>query len=308
VFEAEQGGQYFLKLYGDSARPTFVASSLEFYLPLAHQLHTRGILPNIAHPVPTVDGRFFVPWGRNTLILFDFIEGPVVGHGRVIGEVLAKLAHMVGRLHRSGVQIQLARPLIESFDIVFEAELTKALQGLPGIPSDDRWGRVGLRDLLLPQRARLFRYLDRLRELQARVRAKGRPTVVCHTDLHGENLMRDSEGNLYILDWENAMIAPPEHDLFFFAGYDSFWDVFLPRYERETGPIHLDHDTLGFYYYRRGLEDLSCWLVRILEGSGSEEQDRSDLAEIAECVEGLYLVEGMLAGIKEKERQHRGAR
>jgi thiamine kinase-like enzyme len=45
---------------------------------------------------------------------------------------------------------------------------------------------------------------------------------VCHTDLHGENLMVDDRGNLYILDWETAMIAPPEHDLFFFAGYDSF--------------------------------------------------------------------------------------
>lgn len=306
ALEGTSGERYFVKVYGDWAPPTFVASSLEFYLPLTHELHARGILPNIAHPIPTLGGRFCTSFGGFLLILFDFIDGTVVGHGNVTGEVLASLARMVGKLHRSAVQIELPRPLVERFDIVFDAELSRVLRELPQIAPDGRTAKRDLRDLLLRKRDQVWRYLGRLRELQARVKTADRPMVVCHTDLHGENLMMDEEGTLYILDWENAMVAPPEHDLFFFAGHDSFWEVFLPHYEREFGPARLDLDMLGFYYYRRGLEDISCWLARILDGRGSEAQDQSDLKETAECLKGLSLVEGTLAEIE--QRQHSRSR
>jgi len=118
--------------------------------------------------------------------------------------------------------------------------------------------------------------------------------VVCHTDLHGGNLLVDSRGNLYILDWEGAMLAPPEQDLFFFAGQDTFWDLFWPNYQREFGPARLDVDMLAFYYYRRGLEDLADWLPRILYAGQGDEKDRETLYWTAETLKDLAHVETKL--------------
>jgi hypothetical protein len=58
-----------------------------------------------------------------------------------------------------------------------------------------------------------------------------------------------------------ALIAPPEHDLFAFAGDDRFVSLFLPNYERELGPVSLDSNVFGFYFYRRNPEDLTHWTV-----------------------------------------------
>ena len=188
--------------------------------------------------------------------------------------------------------------------IPFEGELVKNLAMLEGVTSADTLGRQGLRRLLWPRRHEILRLLDRLRELQALVQAKDKEMVLCHTDLHGGNLMLGDEGLLYILDWEGAMLAPPEHDLFFFAWDERFWDLFLPRYEqtlslRAFRPVCLDSATFGFYYYRRNLEDLAEWIVRILYENNGEEQDREDLQGITEdCISGWPYLERTIADIE----------
>jgi len=305
VVECINGERYFLKLHDVSVQSSFAASSFDFYLPLTYELHARGILSNIPHPIATQDGRLSTRFGEYLLVLYNLIEGKVVGHDGLTDEVLAKLAVLLGSLHRSTPEINVPSPLVERFDVVFEAELVKALDVLTSIASGDRRGKRHLRDSLLPRKEEVLDHLRRLKELQTRAITANKQMVVCHTDLHGENLMVDDRGNLYILDWENAMIAPPEHDLFFFAGYDGFWELFLPSYEREFGPVSLNSDVFGFYYYRRGLEDLTDWIVRILRGDGNEMQDQADLEEIVGCLTGLSLVEKTVAEIREKRARNK---
>jgi hypothetical protein len=113
---------------------------------------------------------------------------------------------------------------------------------------------------------------------------------------------------LYLLDWEGALLAPPEHDLFFFAWDDRFWEIVLPRYERAFQPVCLDGATFGFYFYRRNLEDLAEWVRRILYEGNGEAQDRADLQGIAEdCISGWPYLEKTIAGIEAKLSQRRTA-
>lgn len=292
VADCAGGGRYFLKLCGDSDQTPTIASDLDFYLPLTWQLCSKQILPHVACPVRTRAGRFTARLDNHLLILFDFIEGKTVGFGRLSDEILVKLAGLLGTLHKSASKIEVEQPLYERFDIAFENDLLNGLYVLAGITSGDRKGKQELRKLLLPRKDEILGYLHRLKELQALAKGAGKEMVVCHTDLHGENLMMDDQGNLYILDWEGAMIAPPEHDLFFFAWDDRFWDLFLPNYEREFGPTSLDSNLFGFYYYRRNLEDLTAWVVRILYYNTSEEQDKADLRGIVEdCISGRPYLE-----------------
>jgi spectinomycin phosphotransferase len=301
VVECTDGERYFLKLTSDSGLVPYAASDRDFYLSLTYQLCTKQILPHIACPVRAQDGRFSIDWEDHLLILFHFIEGDVVGFDRISGDVLRELVRLIGVLHRSKPHVDVEKPLVERFDITFEDNLMDGLGTLATITPSDRRGRWELRELLLPQEDELLSHLDRLRELQALARASDREMVVCHTDLHGGNLMVDEQGELYIIDWEGAMIAPPEQDLFFFAGYDTFWDDLLPIYEGENGPVDLDSDVFGFYTYRRNLEDLMDYVVRILDYSTDDEQDRQDLKEMNEtCIAGWSHLEATIKQIDEK--------
>jgi len=281
------GRRLFLKFYEQERQARFYARDLAFYLSLSDQLVQEQLLPAVAHPVPTQDQRFAVSFDDHLLILFDWIEGQTVGFGPLSDEVLAKAAVAVGTLHKSTPQIGWPNPPREEFDLPFQEALLNNLDALETITSADSAGKQGLQDLLLPRKDEVQRLLVRLEELQARVRGTYHAMVVCHTDLHGGNMILDDQGVLHLVDWEGAVLAPPEHDLHFFEWDPRFESLFLPHYERAFRPIHLDGDTLGFYYCRRNLEDLAEWVVRILYENNGDEQDREDLAGIIEdCISG----------------------
>ena len=85
----------------DESNPKpLVAGSRDFYLPLTYQLYTEGLLPQIPCPVKTADGRFYIR-SSHLAIVFRFMEGEEVGFGVLPNDVLAELATLVGRLHRS---------------------------------------------------------------------------------------------------------------------------------------------------------------------------------------------------------------
>jgi spectinomycin phosphotransferase len=152
-------------------------------------------------------------------------------------------------------------------------------------------GAQDLQDLLLAQGAHILAYLKRLEVLGATARESSRTSVVCHTDLHGGNLMVDDAGKLYIVDWENAILAPPEHDLFMFAGDERFRTIFVPSYEAGLARMKLDAGLLSFYTYRRVLEDLTAYFARIWQGDGGAMRDQADLEEIREYLTILPHVE-----------------
>lgn len=241
--EIAVGQSYLLKLYDESMPAPLLATSRNFYLPLSHELCTRGLLPHIACPVRARDGRFSVRAGSYLLILFHFIEGEPVGFRDLPDEILVKLAGLVGRLHRSTGALDLVNPLVEGFQIAFEDALPAGLEVLANPGPNEHAGWRGFQELLLPRRSEILGYLDRLKELQAK---------------------------------------------------DTFWDRFWPHYEREFGPAQLDADTLGFYYYRRGLEDLAEWIQRLLYSHQGGEQDRSALHWAAETVASLSNAEAKL--------------
>jgi len=298
--ETREGKRYFLKLHDEANYMGIAVTSRPFYLPLMDQLHAKGILPHIPHPVATKTGALSLGIDAHELVVTNYIDADLVGFGELSEPILAQLAELVGILHRSCSQLEFEHPLIEQFEFAFKAELIDSFERVAAITSKDRIGKQLLRQTFLPYTKEVQNALQYFQALQEQVRTTQKPKVICHTDLHGGNLMTDQQGNLYILDWENAMIAPPEHDLFFFAGAKNFWDVFWPRYSSRYEAASIDCDILTFYFYRRVLEDIAGFVLRILQGEGSEERDRADIDWLKGNFEELGQIDDTVAKIRER--------
>jgi Ser/Thr protein kinase RdoA (MazF antagonist) len=305
VAETRAGERYFLKLHDPTDILEMAASSRAFYLPLIHQLYTRGILRRIPHPLPTLKGDYSIRIAEVELVITNFIPGEVIGFGTLPESVLSELARRVGILHGCLDQLAFEHPFVERFEIIPEDELLVMFSEAASIPPEDSPGRSGLREMLLPEKRAVLTALERLQALQGYAEASDRVKVICHTDLHGANLILDDLGELYILDWENAMIAPPEHDMIFFAGEPNFWETFWPNYSRKFPHASLDLEMLRFYFHRRAFEDILGLAQRILQGEGSQERDLSDLGYLRDNLEGLGSIETTLSKLQ-REAAHRG--
>ncbi|MBD3181906.1 phosphotransferase [Candidatus Poribacteria bacterium] len=306
IADSNDNKRYFLKYFGDSRLARISAERLDHYLFLTWQLHNKNILPNVPYPIKNISGSFRTDFENQPLVMFNYIQGEVIGFEDPLSDIVIKeLGTIIGKLHKSTPELDIQGIKAEDYGIPFEPEMLNGFKAMESITSGDSRGKQQLRDMLLPRRDEVIGYLKRLKELQAIARKIDKPKVLCHTDLHGGNMIRGNSGELYILDWEGAILAPLEHDLFFIAWEDRFWEIFLPEYEQEFGPAKMNADVFGFYYYRRNLEDLTDWIVRILYENTTDEQDSYDLNGIEEdCISGWPYFEFTIGKIKTRLKYH----
>jgi hypothetical protein len=302
IVTCTDGARYYLKVLDDSRLACISAGRFDFYLPLTDRLYTEGVFRYLSHPVRTLTGALYTAFDARPLILFNFIEGENPDEAALhTPAVWRQLARHMATIHNSASSLTLDCPYVETFVIPFEAALCDGLRALPSITAGDGEGRLALRDLLLPHQGTILGYLEQVHRLADRARHLNPSLVLCHTDIHSLNLLLNSAGDLYILDWEGAMLAPREHDLFMFTG-DHF-PAFLSEYRRWAGQPPLHADLFAFYFYRRNLEDLTDWLVRILYENTDEVQNSLDLDGIREdCISVWPYFEMGIERVREQLR------
>ena len=267
------GERYFLKLWPPAPdgrpSPTWREASLR----LAHALRERGLYPRVPHPLPTRDGALWATCAGMPFAVFPFLTGssPPPWSPALWDE----LARTISAIHRATPALADLLPPRETFAIPFEADLRRGLGRIAGVGAADRPGLRGLRDLVQPRRNEILAQLTRLHGLQRAVRGLSGPFVLCHTDISGDNLLVDEEGRLTVLDWDEATVAPPEHDLH--EGREGDIARFLAVYAAAGGaaPLHLDH--FAFYLLRRHLGDMAVRPLSIVDGDGLPEQDADAL-------------------------------
>lgn len=95
--------------------------------------------------------------------------------------------------------------------------------------------------------------IQRLEHTIARAGAKSVRHVVCHRDFGGFNLLIDDGQVTAILDWEQAVWGPREHDLWV-AAEGTHGELFLAEY----GAHDLDLDHLEYALLARALRDMAA--------------------------------------------------
>jgi len=90
-----------------------------------------------------------------------------------------------------------------------------------------------------PHRAMIDMLLSAMERLAAPLRAEAGPLVICHADLHPGNLLRNDAGGVFVVDWDDVMLAPKERDFLFVGdpptddapapGAAPFYEGYLPE-------------------------------------------------------------------------------
>ena len=104
---------------------------------------------------------------------------------------------------------------------------------------------------------------------------------VCHSDIHAWNLLIDGNDHLYMVDWDNPIMAPKERDLMFIgAGLFSAGDH-TPQ-EEETlfyqgyGETQINAVALAYYRYERIVQDIwEFGKQLLLTDAGGEDREQA---------------------------------
>jgi spectinomycin phosphotransferase len=264
-----EGAIYFLKVRRGAA--------YEPGLAVPRHLRDRGLAHVIA-PLPATGGALWAGLGDYALILYPFIDG------------------------RTGMEVGLSEEQWVVFGAavkqVHTAPLGPDVARLVGVaPFAPRWGgavrdwdaarglgeRVATGTFADPAEHELAAFwrdrageiralIDRAEELGRRLQLADLPQVLCHADLHTGNVLLDREQRLWIVDWDETMLAPKERDLMFVVGGISR-DLVGPREEELffRGYGEAETDPLALSYYRH------AWAVQDVADFGEQVFSRPDL-------------------------------
>lgn len=294
--QTAEGPAYAVKLSGGGSAAGLVVSE---------QLTAAG-LPGIPGPVRTRDGRRWSERGGHRLCVMPWVgdghawtTGLTTGQWREYGELVARVHAMpVTPPVAEELPHETYRPdrMIAAVDELGERiracrdpdPLVRALAG--------EWSAAA---------EHLTTVRERADELGRELRARPTPGVICHADPHLGNVVIGADGQIWLIDWDDAVLAPRERDLMFVLDGLFANQVTAPQREwffNGYGRVAVDTARLAYYRCTRALEDLT-FVAHVLDVDRHAERERARSVEIVRSVLGPTGLVGLaLASLRELDR------
>src|ERR1051326_904483 len=215
---SEHGSAYLLKV---TSRPLY-----EPRYQVPRYLNDQGITSVVA-PLLTRSGGLWAKLVDWTAIVYPWISGDSSFTG-MTNEHWRELGSIFKRIHQVTVPSEWFESLRkETFDA---AEYIRWIQTFETQQLHSRHGGSVSQDTLradwLTHQATIHKAVSSLEKLAAVLQKRSGPYVFCHADLHPANLIRDSNDHVFVIDWDDVMLAPKERDFIFVreAAIDAFWE------------------------------------------------------------------------------------
>jgi spectinomycin phosphotransferase len=269
----EQGTAYFLKAkFGPFYEPSCL---------IPGYLSDQGIISVVA-PLPTRSNALWAAVGEWTVILYPFIEGDTgwdpgmtVAQWQALGTALKQI-HQV-TLSTEGIGL----PRRETFDPLeyirwvreFEAPGAHS-QGGGSIHQEFRAG-------WMEHRTTIHAAVTAMDTLGGVLRKQPGSHVICHADLHPGNIIRDQADRVFLIDWDDVMLAPKERD-FLFVGEPPAGSAqeAIPPFFQGYGETAIDWVALTYYLWERVVTDVIACAKDVIFRDDLEEETKVEIVQL----------------------------
>lgn len=280
VVESRKHERRYLKVFDTTTQKGKLGViRLNQYVPLMMELAGSDLFPDLPRPYYTFNGDMQFIAGRFTGVLFEYIDGKTLGDAYPFSDnIQTRIAVQLAKLHAIPLTNLRSQVVRESYNIDFGESLHTNLRSLESFTGNDPFV-LKLQSIVLPRLDIINLFWEHLCIQREVAFQSEHEEVLCHGDLWGGNIIDQANGKLVFLDWEGAVIAPLERDLFSYVG--STYTTFRDAYAEARHINHLLNPNLVAYYaYRQQLRNLNQWIHNILHENFDDEQKQNDLEMI----------------------------
>jgi spectinomycin phosphotransferase len=253
------GGTYFLKVR--------LSLTNEAGLLVPRHLQDQGVAHVIA-PLPTVRGTLWLDAAEHALILYSFVEGPTGMQHGMSEQQWIDYGTLLRQIHATAITPDLARIMKRDGFAPDWAGVVRRLDAHIGLRTFDDPVAAELATLWQARRREIRMLLDGAEDLGQRLARTAPTLVLCHADIHTNNVLLDANQQVWITDWDDTILAPRERDLMFVIG--GLRDGLVgPREEARFfqgyGAVAVDPLALAYYRYVRAVDDIGTNCEQIFD-------------------------------------------
>lgn len=248
---------YFLKL----RRGVFKEVSVT----LPRFLYEQGV-QELIPAYATQSGALWAALGEYRVMLFPFVEGHDAYDVPLTDAQWRQFGAALRRVQSAVLPPTLAAAIPqETYTPQWRERVNYFMQQIEKRPFTDPVAQK-LAAFLQEKREVVAQLVQQTEELVAQVRERPLPQVLCHSDIHAWNLLISHEGALYLVDWDDPILAPKERDLMFIgAGLGDIW--YTPReiglFYEGYGAAEVDQAVLAYYRGERIIQDIAAYCEQI---------------------------------------------
>lgn len=266
--EAQDRSSYFIKL--KSGHHHDISATI---IALLHEAGIQQIIP----PIKTKHGQPIQHIDDFTLIVSPFIEGQDGFSRDLTDDQWLALGKVMRQIHEIDVppSIQL-RVRREDYSPKWREAVQSLYAHLESEPSTDEISSK-LIQFMKNQIAVIHRLVDRAAQLGKQIQKQSPEFVLCHADIHGGNVLMDGNDIIYMVDWDDPIMAPKERDLMFIGGgVANVWNK--PHEEKffykGYGKTEINMAILAYYRHERIVEDIALIGQQLLLTSAGDQNSR----------------------------------
>lgn len=240
-----------------------------------------AVINEIIPPIKTIFGRPTQQIEDFTLIVYPFVNGQDGFSIDLTNSQWVKLGDALRQVHEIDVPPSIQNRIRREVYSPKWREVVRSLYThIEAEPSGDA---VAFKLLKFMQENILLirRLVDRAEQLGQKLQDQSHKFVLCHSDIHGGNVLIAGNGNIYIVDWDDPIMAPKERDLMFIGG--GVANVWNNTHEKELfytgyGTTEVNPTILAYYRHERIVEDIAEYgNALLLTTAGGE--DRQEMCK-----------------------------
>lgn len=272
VYKAEtcNGQSYFVKLKRGHHSDISVT--------LLGLLQASGI-QEIIPPIKTSDGKLTQHINDFTLTVYPFVNGQNGFCYQLTDDQWVVLGKALKQVHDLDLPSSIKdRIRKESYSSQWREAIRSLYSHIDGDLDVDETA-LKLRAFMKEHKGIIHRLVIRAESFSQMIQEQSPEFVLCHSDIHGGNVLIDESGAIYIVDWDEPIMAPKERDLMFIGG--GVANVWNNRREEKFfykgyGSTNINRVLLAYYRHERIVQDIAEYSQALLLTSGGGE-DRVEI-------------------------------
>ena len=103
--------------------------------------------------------------------------------------------------------------------------------------------------------------------------------VLCHADIHTANILITQEQNMFIVDWDDTLLAPKERDLMFVLGEETIHTREEQMFFDGYGKVKINQLALAYYRYEWCVQEIGDFGERVFLTKDAGENTKHDSVE-----------------------------
>jgi spectinomycin phosphotransferase len=233
---------------------------------IAELLQSAGIQQMIPL-LKTIHGKTTQPIDDFTLIVYPFVDGQDGFRRDLTDDQWIKLGKALRQVHEMEVPLPLQNRIRqETYSPKWREIVRSIYAAIEAEPIADEIA-LKLQKFMKKNMPAIHRLVDRAEQLAEILRSQSPKCVLCHSDIHAGNVLIDGNAKIYIVDWDEPIMAPKERDLMFIGGgVGNVWNK--PHEEklfyRGYGKTEVDLTILTYYRHERIVEDIAVYSRELL--------------------------------------------